>query len=87
MLFLFLYLAICPSTQSKERVRHIKMLEIKNSPKEAKIPERIKVIKDIKVIKFGLNLNKTDTKNNGREIILTKTTTGLNISLFHISAG
>jgi hypothetical protein len=63
------------------------MLEIKNSPKEAKIPERIKVIKDIKDIKFGLNLNKTDTKNNGREIILIKITAGLNISRFLISTG
>jgi len=63
------------------------MLEIKNSPKEAKIPERIKVIKDIKDIKFGLNLNKTEIKNNGIEIILIKITAGLNISRFLISTG
>ena len=87
ILFLFLYLAIWPSTQSKETAKYIKMLEIKKSPNEAKIPERIKVKEDIKDIKLGLNLNKTNKKNKGREVTLIKINAGLSISRFLISSG
>tara|TARA_B100001029_G_scaffold179642_1_gene190063 strand:- start:1635 stop:1826 length:192 start_codon:yes stop_codon:yes gene_type:complete len=63
------------------------MLEIKKSPKNAKIPEKIKVTNDMNVTKFGLSLNNIDARNIGKDTILININRGLNISRLLISGG